>query len=193
MSCDSIRHVPDPFAPLAVTGLIISKLRLAPPTTVTTMAPGTARSGSGSGRTPSNTGRGRGRGRGRAASRGRGRGRGRGGRGRSRSTTWAVNPCTASRDTRTTPDGGKPHGFVSVVLRDYSHEILQENRYQMMTVPTRMTAANHRTPTRHPHIHGFKLTFHDFLSCTHVMTITNFASNQEALNEQSRAESAPPH
>ena len=55
------------------------------------------------------------------------------------------------------------------------------------------TAANHRTPTRHPHIHGFKVILHDFLSCTHMMTIMNFASNQEALNKQSRAESTPPH
>ena len=157
------------------------------------MAPGTARSGARGGRTPSNQGRGRGRARGTAATRGRGRGGGRGGRGGSRGLERQGQCRKASRDPRTAPDGGNPHGFVSVVLRDYSHENLQENRNQMMMAPTRMTAANHRTPTRHPHIHGFKLTFHDFLSCTHVMTITNFASNQEALNEQSRAESAPPH
>ena len=121
-----------------MTGLIISKLRIAPPSRVTAMAPPTARSGSATGRTPSARGRGRGRGRGRAASRGRGRGRGRGGRGRSRSTTRAGNYRAASRDSRTTPDGGKPHGFVCVVLRDYSHENSQENRNRTMMGPTRM-------------------------------------------------------
>ena len=90
------------------------------------MAPGTARSGARGGRTPSNTGRGRGQGRGRATSRGRGQGRGRGGRGRSRGTSQAGNRRTASRDPRTMPAGGKPHGVVSVLLRDYSHENVQE-------------------------------------------------------------------
>ena len=86
------------------------------------MAPGTARSGGRGSRTLSARGRGRGRGRGRAATRGRGRGRGRGGRGGSRGRERQGQRRKASRDPRTTPDGGNPHGFVSVLIRDYSHE-----------------------------------------------------------------------
>ena len=50
-----------------------------------------------------------------------------------------------------------------------------------------LTAEKHWMLTHHPHVCGFKVLLYDFLSCTctHVMTITNFAGKHEALNKQS--------
>ena len=56
------------------------------------------------------------------------------------STSQAGNRRTASRDPRTPPDGGKPHGFVSGLLRDYSHENSQESHHLMMMAPTWTTS-----------------------------------------------------
>ena len=119
------------------------------------MAPGTARSGARGGRTPSNQGRGRDRARGTAATRGRGRGGGRGGRGGSRGRERQRQRREASRDPRRTPDGGKPHGFVSVLLRDYSHENFTGESGPLCVTQGTIRSGIRRIapPSLHLHIH----------------------------------------
>jgi hypothetical protein len=118
------------------------------------MASGTARSGGRGGRNPSNRGRGRGRGRGRATTRGRARGGGRGGRGSSRGRRGQGQRRTPTRDSRNTPDGCKPHGVVSVLLRDYSHENLQEKagRSVLHKAPIRSGIRRSAPPSLHLHL-----------------------------------------